>query len=118
MADTTQSITRLVGDRIAEFRRSRNWSHAELACRLQVAPETVHRLECGTSTPSLQMLENLAAALNVSISDLIVERPAALDDQAVQISAWLSALEAADQTLVTGVIQQLCERMRERRDKH
>ena len=118
MADTTQSITRLVGDRIAEFRRSRKWSQAELACRLQVEPETIDRLECGTATPTLHTLEILATALQVHIRDLVSEHAASPDQQAMQISAWLAELDPADHALVTGVIEQLCERMRARGGHH
>lgn len=107
MAKKEESITKRVGNRIAELRQSRNWSQAELACRLQLEPETIDRLECGTSTPSLQTLESLAAALQVRISDLVSEPAATLNQQAMQISAWLAELEPADNVLVTGVIQQL-----------
>lgn len=118
MAKKRESITKRVGNRIAELRQSRNWSQADLAYRLQVEPEAIDRLECGKSTPSLQTLESLAAALQVHISDLVSERAATPDQQAMQISAWLAELEPADHALVTGVIQQLCERMRARSGHH
>ncbi|MCS4296078.1 transcriptional regulator with XRE-family HTH domain [Comamonas sp. BIGb0152] len=117
MAKKTEPITKRVGNRIAELRQSRKWSQAELANCLQVESETINRLESGTSTASLQTLESLAAALQVRISDLIVEPSVAPDHQAMQISAWLSELEPVDHALVTGVIQQLCERMRARGGK-
>lgn len=114
MAKKTEPITKRVGNRIAELRQARKWSQAELANCLQVESKTISHLESGTSTPSLQMLESLAAALQVRISDLIVEPSVGPDHQAMQISAWLSELEPVDNALVTGVIQQLCERMRAR----
>jgi transcriptional regulator with XRE-family HTH domain len=85
---------------------------------MQVEPETVDSLECGTSMPSLQTLESLAAALQVRISDLVAERSPTLDLQAMQISAWLSELGPADHALVTEVLHQLCERMRARGGHH
>lgn len=118
MAKKRESITKRVGNRIAALRQSRNWSQAELACRLQVEPETIDRLECGTSTPTLQTLESLATALQVRISDLVNEHAASPDQQAMQISTWLSELDPADHALVTGVIQQLCERIRARGGHH
>ncbi|QMV71414.1 helix-turn-helix transcriptional regulator [Comamonas piscis] len=118
MAKKREYITKRVGNRIAELRQSRNWSQAELAFRLQVEPETIDHLECGTSTPSLQTLESLATALQVRISDLVIEHAAIPDQQAMQIRAWLAELDPADHAIVTGVIQQLCERMRARGGHH
>lgn len=111
-------LAQLLGLRIAELCKSRQWTQAQLAERLQVEPETVDSLECGASTPTLQTLESLATALQVRTSDLVSEHAATPDQQAMQISAWLAELEPADHALVTGVIQQLCERMRARGGHH
>ncbi len=118
MTTKRESITQRIGNRLAALRQSRNWSQAELASRLQVEPETIDSLERGTSTPTLQTLESLATALQVRTSDLVSEHAASPDQQAMQISAWLAELDPADHALVTGVIQQLCERMRARGGHH
>lgn len=111
---TDKPLAQLLGTRIAELRKSRQWTQAQLAERLQVEPETISRFERGTSTPSLHTLENLASALRVSIGDLLIESSTAPDDQAMRISAWLSELEPIDRAFVTNVTQQLCERLRSR----
>ncbi|QMV71413.1 helix-turn-helix transcriptional regulator [Comamonas piscis] len=105
-------LAQLLGQRIAELRKSRQWTQAQLAERLQVEPETISRFERGASVPSLHTLESLAAILRVSIGDLLAQSSTAPDDQAMRISAWLSELEPADRAFVTGIVQQLCERLR------
>ncbi|MEJ5152767.1 helix-turn-helix domain-containing protein [Comamonas sp. MYb396] len=105
-------LAQLLGQRIAQLRKSRQWTQAQLAERLQVEPETISRFERGASVPSLHTLESLASVLRVGIADLLAHSSTAPDDQAMRISAWLSELEPADRAFVTGIMQQLCERLR------
>lgn len=105
-------LAQLLGQRIAQLRKSRQWTQAQLAERLQVEPETISRFERGASVPSLHTLESLASVLRVGIADLLAHSSTAPDDQAMRISAWLSELEPTDRAFVTGIVQQLCERLR------
>ena len=107
-----QPLAQLLGQRIAELRKSRRWTQAQLAERLHVEPETISRFERGASAPSLHTLENVASVLRVSIGDLLAHSSTAPDDQAMRISAWLSELKPSDRAFVTGIVQQLCERLR------
>lgn len=105
-------LAELLGARIAELRKSRQWTQAQLAERMEVEPETISRFERGATVPSLHTLEKLALILRASIGDLLVESSTAPDDQAMRISAWLSELKPADRALVTDVMQRLCDRLR------
>lgn len=111
---TTKPLSELLGNRIAELRQSHQWTQAQLAERLQVEPKTISHFEEGVSIPSLHTLQSLASALQVGMGDLFVEGTTSSDDQAMLISAWLSELEPVDHAFVTGVLQQLCERLRSR----
>ncbi len=105
-------LAQLLGQRIAQLRKSRQWTQAQLAERLQVEPETISRFERGASVPSLHTLESLASVLRVGIGDLHAHSSTAPDAQAMRISAWLSEQEPTDRAFVTGIVQQLCERLR------
>ncbi|QIL71362.1 helix-turn-helix transcriptional regulator [Diaphorobacter sp. HDW4B] len=109
---TSKPLAELLGVRIAELRKSRQWTQAQLAERIEVEPETISRFERGATVPSLHTLEKLAQVLRASIGELLVESSTAPDDQATRISAWLSDLTPNDRALVTDVVKRLCDRLR------
>lgn len=61
---------RFIGKQIAKIRKARNLSQAQLAEVIDVAHETISRLERGVSIPSLKTLEKISHALNISLKDL------------------------------------------------
>lgn len=63
-------IKRLVGKQLAKFRIERGLTQAQLAESLDVATETVSRLERGISIPSLKTLENISHIFNITLKDL------------------------------------------------
>ncbi len=66
-----------LGRRVAELRLRAQLTQAQLAERLGVATETISRLERGVVLPSLETMNDLAAALGVDLSELFSfpERP-------------------------------------------
>lgn len=63
-------IERLIGKQIAKMRKERSLTQAQLAELVDVAFETISRLERGVSIPSLKTLENISRALNISLKDI------------------------------------------------
>jgi len=63
-----------VGSRIRLYRGARDLSQRELAHRLQMAPSQLSRYERGHTEPGLRVLERLARALDVPVSDFFVGR--------------------------------------------
>lgn len=63
-------VERLVGRQVARIRRERDLTQAQLAELVDVATETISRLERGVSIPSLKTLENIGRTLNVPLKDL------------------------------------------------
>ncbi len=61
---------RLIGKQIARFRKESGMSQAQLAEAIDVASETISRLERGVSIPSLNTLEKISGVLNISFKDL------------------------------------------------
>lgn len=117
MGESTEARQRLgkkLGQRIAERRKSLNWTQDQLAERLEVDAETVSRFERGATVPSLVTLDRLAAVLKVSIADLLTDASATPTDQAIRISAWLESLPADDSDYVLEQIKGLCEHLRKK----
>lgn len=59
------------GDRIKALREKRGWTQQQLADRIGVARVTVARVERALARPSLDLLERLARALRVKLTDLL-----------------------------------------------
>lgn len=62
---------RTVGDRIRAARLGANLSQMRLAAMLGVDHRTIHRIEHGTSDPSLSLLLMLSDAVEVPLADLV-----------------------------------------------
>ena len=52
---------------IIKYRLKRGWSQADLAEAIGSRQPVISRLECGESNPSLQTLQKIASALNLSL---------------------------------------------------
>jgi transcriptional regulator with XRE-family HTH domain len=65
-------LEKRIGTRIAERRRAANLTQAELAERIDVATETISRVERGATVPSVASLGRIAAALGCEVYELMV----------------------------------------------
>lgn len=66
-------IRRKFGQRVRALRRERGWSQEEFADRAGLHRTYVSAVERGVRNPTLTVIERLAAALNISISELLRE---------------------------------------------
>lgn len=64
-----ENVERQIGGRITEFRKERGLTQAQLAERVDVATETISRLERGSSIPSVKTLCAISSALDVDLRD-------------------------------------------------
>lgn len=60
-----------IGDAIRESREARGWSKTDLARRLGIGYQTVHRCEIGRNTPSTEQLQKLSEVLAVDLKSLV-----------------------------------------------
>ena len=60
-----------IGERLVELRHARSWTQAELGKRADLSREYVMRIEAGLHDPSLGKAARLAAALGVSLDELV-----------------------------------------------
>lgn len=59
-----------MGRTIKELRDAKGWTQFELAARVRVRPESVARWEQGRTHPYGKNLEDLAAALGVTVDEI------------------------------------------------
>jgi transcriptional regulator with XRE-family HTH domain len=85
-------VVRQFGTRLREVRAARNVTQASLAEKAQVALSHLSKLEKGEAAPGLDLLDRLAKALDVTITDLI-PRPASSDDSDDQKEQVRTAFE-------------------------
>ncbi|MFF4369608.1 helix-turn-helix transcriptional regulator [Streptomyces sp. NPDC001594] len=63
----------VIGDRVRDARAAAGLTQEELAKRVGIDYKTVHRIEYATSDPSLTVLLLIAAALGLSLAELVRE---------------------------------------------
>jgi transcriptional regulator with XRE-family HTH domain len=63
-------LQKLLGTRVYELRRRLNFTQAQFAERVGVSNDTISRIERGIRSPSSDVLERLAKALDVEVREL------------------------------------------------
>lgn len=100
-----KSTKKLLGCRIKELRKSRGFSQEQLAEMVGVEPKQISRIEVGSSYPSLNRVERIAAALGSPIRDLFdfmhLETP---DTRLVNMEDIVKNLKEEHQRLVYKII--------------
>ncbi|HTV10194.1 MAG TPA: helix-turn-helix domain-containing protein [Candidatus Aquilonibacter sp.] len=72
---TSEDTVSIIARRVAEFRKRRHFSLDQLAERAGVSKGALSGLEKGNGNPSIALLCQTAAALRVSVADLLDESP-------------------------------------------
>jgi transcriptional regulator with XRE-family HTH domain len=100
-------VVRRFGQRLREVRQARGMSRAELAERAEVSRPYLGYLERGTTTPGIDLLVRLAAALGVPPGDLLPVSPAASPAPAVVRERLRANLDAVMETADDSVLAML-----------
>jgi transcriptional regulator with XRE-family HTH domain len=72
-----------IGAKVAQARKERGWSLAQLAQRAGISPAAVHKVEKSGMTPTIASLMKIASALGKSVS-YFVEEPSTPDVSVVR----------------------------------
>ena len=75
MAFNSKKLLRTISQNVARSRHALKWSQQELAERSQVSLRMIGLIESGENNVSLATLGNLAAALGLTFSELVNDRP-------------------------------------------
>ena len=82
----SDNLQQKIGQGILKYRKAAGLTQEQLAAKLQVAHETVSRMERGVSMPSIMTLHRIADALGVEVQEFFApvagdsEKARALDD--------------------------------------
>lgn len=66
-------VQKALGLRIAAARKAKGWKQKHLAVALKVEPVTISRWETGSNGPPLSRLGEIASALDVTASALLMD---------------------------------------------
>ena len=97
-----------LGDFVAGRRRELGLTQAQLAERLHLTDKAVSRWERGVGLPDLATLEPLAAALEVSLTELLTARRQPDGPAAEQAVAEVLTLAAAGRQALWGTVRLAC----------
>lgn len=91
-------------ERIRYFRKRKGWTQEQLATELGVKRSVVSKYESGAISPSVEMLKNIAVALDVHVSALYGPEPHSkiLDDMSNIFGQYALALRQAEAIKVLG----------------
>ena len=98
-------LAKIVGQAIAEQRKVKGFTQAEVAEYLKIEVETVSRLETGTIAPTLKRLEQLSDLLDCPVVSFFEKATISLSEQAEAIAKLLSPLSKEERQSVLKIVE-------------
>lgn len=89
------------GKNIKKYRKLRKFTQEALGEKLDVTKSYISKLESESTTPSLEMLLNVANALDVSIGDLLGEKKEPPKELKEAGAEWIILGEELERTGIT-----------------
>jgi transcriptional regulator with XRE-family HTH domain len=111
-----KDIEKLIGAQVARIRKEREFTQEQLAELVDVATETISRLERGVSIPSLRTLAKISQALHTSLKDFFdFEYPqksiSAIEKESMKMFAYLKTKKADDIKMCYRVLKNIFEQI-------
>ena len=69
-----QRAVKALGKRVASLRKANGWTVDQASERMSVEPVSLRRIEAGTTNPTYGTLFSIAAALRLTVADLLDDR--------------------------------------------
>lgn len=113
-SEIQKTLAKKIGITLSTLRKGTGRTQGELAEKVGVDTETISRFERGATMPSLVTLQNLAVALDTTMTDLIGESSPMPNDQAQIASVWLGGLEPEDREFAMDMLKQWCTRLKKK----
>lgn len=104
-----------VGERIAYYRRIKDWKQKDLAETLGVYPAHLSKWEKGHLKPSSDVLAKVAEALEITVDELTADQPAAIelqDPQLLRSFQKAQHLPQEDKAIIVRMIDALTTKQR------
>ena len=113
----SNNVEKLIGIQIARYRKDREITQEQLAQLVNVAFETISRLERGVSIPSLKTLEKISYALNTSLKDFFdFEQPqkaksSSFENECSKLVAYLKTKNVNDVKMCYRIVKAVFEQI-------
>lgn len=114
MSHNYNEIAVRVAESIKLCREKTGMSQDQVGELLDIGAEAVSRIERGVSIPTLTRLAELADIFKCPIEDLLGSSSTRAVDQAEYIAKLINALPTNDRTMIVDVVEQICERLKDR----
>lgn len=111
------NVDKLIGSQIAKIRRECEITQEQLAQLVDVAVETISRVERGVSIPSLRTLEKISDALHIPLKDLFdfeqtqQDKFSSFDKESAKLIAYLKTKKVGDVKMCYTIIKKLFEQI-------
>ncbi|MDO5437900.1 MAG: helix-turn-helix transcriptional regulator [bacterium] len=101
-------MNKLLGERIKEIRKARKITQAKLAELINVDSKYISRIETSNGSPSLEVLENIASALQIETKELFeTSHLKTKEDLDFEITKNLKKLDIKETRIVYGLVNSL-----------
>lgn len=114
MTKKEKQLALQLGRAIAQRRKLKGHTQAELAELIGVEQETISRFERGATLPPLGRLADIADALKCPMEHLIREGSTRIEDRAQTLHKTLSGLSEADSHLLTEFVDRFSTRLKKK----
>ncbi len=102
-----------IGNRIRKIRRDLKITQETLAEKINVTPTHVSRIECGTSSPSLQTLVDICNVLGITIDDLMQDSlPAAKKKLEGRLAEAVADCSVEELNMLVDIVQTILRNAR------
>ena len=110
----TQYLAKVFGANVARRRQLLKMSQAELSEKLYIAPDVISRVENGYIAPRFGRIEQIAAALGCTVSELFREQNAEVSVMASSLAEMLYPLPSSKREELVSLIAQLIRILHEK----
>ncbi|WP_088102030.1 helix-turn-helix domain-containing protein [Halalkalibacter urbisdiaboli] len=102
-------ISKIIGERLRKLRKEQGLSQEELAHKAFLHPTYIGQLERGEKNPTVETVEKVANALQISLADLFRFSTTNENDVIDQLMVQLHSISKEDQETLMKVVSVLLE---------
>ena len=101
-----ESPRKILSYRIRSLRRTKGWTQADLADKINRSVEMVCHLECGTAATKLSTLQDIADALDVAFYELFLpaDEPSLYQSFSPELVELIEELQEQDDAVISALL--------------
>ena len=109
MTDSTQQTAKRIGSLIAQRRKARGLTQAQVAESMGISNDALSRMERGGIMPSIPRLIQLSQILNCQTADFLTHSSPTLSDQGKRLETLLSKLDESEREEFLQMVENLLQ---------